>query len=89
MFFILLVIWLLVKSNLIKLIAKNNKLMKLVIIKNEGLTYLRGLERGELKEDGIPTKKLLVPLEKQQKTQQLLIILNWQVLQKILRLKTF
>ena len=78
-----------VKSNLIKLIAKNNKLMKLVIIKNEGLTYLRGLERGELKEDGIPTKKLLVPLEKQQKTQQLLIILNWQVLQKILRLKTF
>ena len=63
--------------------------MKLVIIKNEGLTYLRGLERGELKEDGIPTKKLLVPLEKQQKTQQLLIILNWQVLQKILRLKTF
>jgi len=56
MFFILLVIWLLVKSNLIKLIAKNNKLMKLVIIKNEGLTYLRGLERGELKEDGIPRK---------------------------------
>jgi len=30
--------------------------MKLVIIKNEGLTYLRGLERGELKEDGIPRK---------------------------------
>ena len=35
--------------------------MKLVIIKNIGLTYLRGLEIVELKEDGIPTK-LLVPL---------------------------
>ncbi len=60
MFFILLVIWLLVKSNLIKLIAKNNKLMKLVIIKNEGLTYLRGLKIAELKEEGIPTKLLVL-----------------------------
>jgi len=50
----------LIKSNLIKLIAKSNKLMKLVIIKNVGLTYIRGLKIAELKEEGIPTKLLVL-----------------------------
>jgi hypothetical protein len=54
------IIRLLIKSNLIKLIAKSNKLMKLVIIKNVGLTYLRGLKIAELKEEGIPTKLLVL-----------------------------
>ena len=44
-------------------------------------------EIAELKEEVISTR-LLEQLQKQQKTQQL-ILLNWQVLLKILRLKTF
>ena len=34
--------------------------MKLVIIKNIGLTYLRGLKIAELKEEGITTKLLVL-----------------------------
>ena len=49
--------------------------------------YVGSLEIVELKEEDISTR-LLEPLQKQQKTQQL-ILLNWQVLLKILRLKTF
>ena len=35
-------------------------LKQLVIIKNVGLTYLRGLKIAELKEEGIPTKLLVL-----------------------------